>query len=88
MGLTSREQIAELPHLLKVSSEISYDAVLDICKKEYIDDLAQATVMIGLFRNVGDSIAEAKALAKMVICAGIEIDVFKKNAEYKSIPPN
>ena len=50
MGPTSREQLAPLSHSLKVTNKSSYGTVLNICNKEYINNLAQATVKIGLFK--------------------------------------
>src|SRR5271170_979184 len=62
------------------------DPVCDIHKKEYIDDLAQVTVLHGLFKNVEDAMAEAKAFAKMVICAGVNIDSIPRGEKYRKIP--
>ena len=72
-------------HPLKVSNKEFYGPVLSIHKKAYIDDLAQVTVKNGLFKNVDDSLAEAKALAKMVICSGAGMESLSKENKYISI---
>ena len=50
------------------------DPVYDIHKRKYINDLVQVLIQHGLFKNTEDTMAEAKALAKMVISAKVSID--------------
>jgi hypothetical protein len=55
-----------------------HDPVYDMYSKDYIDDLVLVTIRRGLFKNVEDAMENAKALAKMVICAGVSIDSIRK----------
>jgi hypothetical protein len=54
------------------------DPVYDIHKREYINDLVLVLIQHDLFKNMEDAMAEAKALAKMVISANASIDSIRK----------
>ena len=54
------------------------DQVYVIHKREYINDLVQVLIQYDLFKNTENVMAEAKALAKMVISANASIDSIRK----------